>query len=148
MTTATDRTSHTYLVFNLGSEEYGLPILRVREIIGLLPTTPMPGSRRHLRGVVNLRGRVVPVLCMRSRFNLQPAEPHPHNVIIVVEGEDQLPIGLLVDRVKEVASVPSGDAEPPPSYGLTIDMRYIAAIAKGQGRLRILLDIDRVLAEE
>lgn len=151
MATTSETTStkpiSTYLIFSIGSEEYGVPIQRVREIVGTLPTTPMPGSQPHLRGVMNLRGRVIPVLCIRSRFHLQQIEPHPHNVIIVLESADHSPIGVAVDRVKEVAKVTEEDFETPPSYGMTIDTKYIAAISKSQGRLRILLDIDCILTE-
>ena len=134
----------TYLTFQVGDEEYGIEILKVREIIGMLPITPVPGSPSEMKGVVNLRGKVIPVIGMRSRFGMAQAEAHPHNVIIVVEGA-QSQIGLAVDRVKEVAVFDAKDTEPPPNYGLNIDTSFVSAIGKSNGRIRILLDIARVL---
>jgi purine-binding chemotaxis protein CheW len=134
----------TYLTFQVGNEEYGIEILKVREIIGMLPITPVPGSPSEMMGVVNLRGKVIPVIGMRSRFGMPLTEAHPHNVIIVVEGA-QSQIGLAVDRVKEVAVFDAKDTEPPPTYGLNIDTSFVSAIGKSNGRIRILLDIARVL---
>ncbi len=135
----------SYLTFVLGDEEYGVEITRVREIIGMQPITPVPASPGVMDGVINLRGKVIPVINMRRRFNLPTAEPHPHNVILVVEGGQDGVIGLAVDRVKEVASFAAADVEPPPSYGLSVDGNYVAALGKNQGRIRILLDIAKVL---
>ncbi len=137
--------SQTFLTFVVGDEEYGVEILMVREIVGMLPITPVPGSPPVLMGVANLRGKVVPVVSMRTRFALPPCEPHPHNVIIVVESGDCL-IGLAVDRVQEVCSFAAADMEPPPQYGLDLDVSYVKAIGKSQGRIRILLDIAKVLS--
>jgi purine-binding chemotaxis protein CheW len=143
---ATDKTvMGSFLTFQLGDEEYGVEILKVREIIGMLPITPVPGSPPQVQGVINLRGKVIPVLSMRSRFSMQSGQPHPHNVIIVVEGEAGAQIGLAVDRVREVVTFVAGDTEPPPSYGLNIDASLVSALAKNQGRIRILLDIAKVL---
>lgn len=139
--------SGKHLIFNLGDEEYGLHVLRVQEIIGLIPTTPLPGSQRHLKGMINLRGKVVPVICMRSRLGLPQVEAHQQNVYIVVEGSNGDPIGLAVDRVREVTQILPETTEAPPSYGMAIDSHYISAIAKVSSRLFILLDIDRILSE-
>lgn len=138
--------SGTYLTFQVAAEEYGIEILKVREIIGMLPITPVPGSPPVMQGVVNLRGKVIPVLSMRSRFGLPPGEPHPHNVVIVVDGGDGAQIGLAVDRVREVAKFSQADTEPPPGYGLDIDASMVAALGKSQNRIRILLDLGKVLA--
>lgn len=138
--------SGTYLTFQVAAEEYGIEILKVREIIGMLPITPVPGSPAVMQGVVNLRGKVIPVLSMRNRFSLPPGEPHPHNVVIVVDGGDSTQIGLAVDRVREVAKFTEADTEPPPSYGLNIDSGMVAALGKSQNRIRILLDLGKVLA--
>jgi len=138
--------SGTYLTFQVAAEEYGIEILKVREIIGMLPITPVPGSPPVMQGVVNLRGKVIPVLSMRNRFSLPPGEPHPHNVVIVVDGGDGTQIGLAVDRVREVAKFTEADTEPPPSYGLNIDAGVVAALGKSQNRIRILLDLGKVLA--
>lgn len=134
-----------FLTFQVGDEEYGIAIQAVREIIAALPITPVPGSPADMLGVINLRGKVIPVISMRARFGLPPGEPHPHNVIIVVDGQHG-PVGLFADRVREVATFQEGDTEPPPAYGLSIDTTLVAALGKSQGRIRILLDIQRVLA--
>ncbi|HAT09734.1 MAG TPA: chemotaxis protein CheW [Planctomycetes bacterium] len=144
--TATSGTvAGTYLTFQVANEEYGIEILKVREIIGMLPITPVPGSPAVMQGVVNLRGKVIPVLSMRNRFNLQPGEPHEHNVIIVVDAGDGGQIGLAVDRVREVANFTAADTEPPPTYGMSIDASMVAALGKSQNRIRILLDLAKVL---
>jgi purine-binding chemotaxis protein CheW len=135
----------TYLTFQVANEEYGIEILKVREIIGMLPITPVPGSPAVMQGVVNLRGKVIPVLSMRNRFNLQAGEPHEHNVIIVVDAGDGGQIGLAVDRVREVANFTAADTEPPPTYGMSIDASMVAALGKSQNRIRILLDLTKVL---
>jgi len=111
----------------------------------MLPITPVPGSPAVMQGVVNLRGKVIPVLSMRNRFNLQPGEPHEHNVIIVVDAGDGGQIGLAVDRVREVANFTAADTEPPPTYGMSIDASMVAALGKSQNRIRILLDLAKVL---
>ncbi len=136
--------SGKFLTFQVAEEEYGIEINAVREIIGTLPITPVPGSPGEMLGVVNLRGKVIPVVSMRVRFGMQPGEPHAENVILVVDGRSG-PIGLFADRVKEVANFTEADTEPPPSYGLSVDTTMVKAIGKSQGRIRILLDIQRVL---
>jgi len=144
--TTAGRVTGTYLTFQVGQEEYGIEIFKVREIIGMLPITPVPGSPPEMIGVINLRGKVIPVISIRTRFGMAPVEAHPHNVIIVVEnarGE----IGLAVDRVAEVARFTEAETEAPPAYGLAIDTTCVAAIGKSQGRIRILLDIARVLGD-
>ncbi len=135
----------TYLTFQVGNEEYGVEILSVREIIGMLPITPMPGSPGVMLGVINLRGKVISVISMRARFSMPATEAHPHNVILVVEGGPKGLIGLAVDRVKEVAAFSASDTEPPPSYGLNIDASMVQALGKNQGRIRILLNLPKVL---
>ena len=145
-TTAASGLGGTYLTFALGGEEYGIEILKVREIIGVLPITSVPGSPPTMIGVINLRGKVIPVISMRRRFAMAEAEAHPHNVIIVVEGGAQGLIGLAVDRVSEVASFSAADTEPPPAFGLDVDASFVAALGKSQGHIRILLDITKVLA--
>jgi purine-binding chemotaxis protein CheW len=135
----------TYLTFQVANEEYGIEILKVREIIGMLPITPVPGSPPVMQGVVNLRGKVIPVLSMRNRFSLPPGEPHEHNVIIVVDDGKGGQIGLAVDRVREVANFTAADTEPPPAYGMSIDASMVAALGKSQNRIRILLDLAKVL---
>jgi len=145
-TPVTDHVTGTYLTFQVGTEEYGIEIFKVREIIGMLPITPVPGSPPEMIGVINLRGKVIPVISIRTRFGMPLAEAHPHNVIIVVENR-QGEIGIAVDRVAEVARFTEAETEAPPSYGLAVDTTCVAAIGKSQGRIRILLDIARVLGD-
>jgi len=136
--------SGTFLTFQIANEEYGIAINAVREIIGTLPITPVPGSPPEMMGVVNLRGKVIPVVSIRARFGMAEGEPHAENVILVVDGRSG-PIGLFADRVREVAKFTPADTEPPPAYGLAVDTTMVAAIGKSQGKIRILLDIQRVL---
>jgi purine-binding chemotaxis protein CheW len=143
---STGRIAGTYLTFQVGAEEYGIEIFKVREIIGMLPITPVPGSPTEMIGVINLRGKVIPVISIRTRFGMQAAEAHPHNVIIVVENR-QGEIGIAVDRVSEVARFTDTETEAPPAYGLAVDTTCVSAIGKSQGRIRILLDIARVLGD-
>lgn len=143
-TPTTSGVAGKFLTFQVADEEYGIEINAVREIIGTLPITPVPGSPAEMMGVVNLRGKVIPVVSMRTRFGLPPGVPHPENVILVVDGRTG-PIGLFADRVREVANFAATDTEPPPSYGLSVDTTMVAAIGKSQGKIRILLDIQRVL---
>jgi purine-binding chemotaxis protein CheW len=143
---AMDDIAGTYLTFQIDAEEYGVEILRVREIIGQLPITQVPGSAGEMLGVINLRGKVIPVVSLRRRFRLAEAEAHPHNVIIVVEAGPQGVIGLAVDAVREVAVFSAADCAPPPEYGIQGDPGLIRGLGKNQSRIRILLDIDRVLA--
>jgi purine-binding chemotaxis protein CheW len=145
-TPTTGRVTGTYLTFQVGPEEYGIEIFKVREIIGMLPITPVPGSPAEMIGVINLRGKVIPVISIRTRFGMPAAEAHPHNVIIVVENR-QGEIGIAVDRVAEVARFTDAETEAPPAYGLAVDTTCVSAIGKSQGRIRILLDIARVLGD-
>jgi purine-binding chemotaxis protein CheW len=140
-TTQLSEVAGTYLTFQLAQEEYGVEILKVREIIGMLPITQVPGSPPSVLGVINLRGKVISVLSMRGRFGLPSAEPHPHNVIIVVEGAAKNVIGLAVDRVKEVAVFAAADCAPAPDYGLQANSEVVRGLGKGNGRVRILLDV-------
>lgn len=135
----------SYLTFHLGGEEYGVPITTVREIIGTLPVTPVPSSPPEMEGVINLRGRVIPVLSMRRRFGLPAVEADPHNVILVVEGGADGVVGLSVDRVDEVATFAAADVEPPPNHGGYGATSAVLAIGKSQGRIRILLDVIKVI---
>ncbi len=135
-----------YLTFLLGEEEYGIPITAVREIIGMLPITPVPSSPPDMDGVINLRGKVIPVMSARRRFGLPPTDPHPHNVILVVEGGPDGVLGLAVDQVKEVVAFGAADVEPPPASQQQTAGGVVLALGKSQGRIRILLDVGKLLA--
>ena len=138
-----------YLTFKLGGEEYGLEILRVTTIIGLLEITAVPDTPHYVRGVINLRGKVIPVVDMRAKFGLEPTEDTNETCIIVVdvqEGENAVQMGTLVDSVSEVLDIVGDDIEPPPAFGDGQDREDILGMAKVNDDVKILLDIDSVLA--
>ena len=142
------KTESKYLSFRLGNETYAIEILKVREIIGLLDITAVPKTANHIRGVVNLRGKIVPVLDMRAKFGLPAVEARRENCIITVMAEaaaGPLLVGILVDSVSEVMSVAGEDLEPVPALGHDMRLDFVLGLAKTQGKVSILLDIDRVI---
>ncbi len=140
-----------YLTFSLGSEEYGIGILKIKEIIGVMKITPVPQTPASVKGVINLRGKVIPVIDLRTRFGMDTAEYTERTCIIVVEIDVQgrhLQIGIVVDSVSEVTNFKGADIEDTPAFGTTIKTDYILGMAKSGGSVKILLDIDRVLSTE
>lgn len=140
----------TYLTFHLKDEEYGIAILDVKEIIGIMAFTPIPKTPDFVKGVINLRGKVIPVIDLRLKFGLEAAEYDQRTCIIVVEvpaAGGEIPLGLVVDTVNEVANVKEEDVEETPSFGIDLDTKYILGMAKSGGRVKILLDIAKVLGE-
>ncbi|HDN59835.1 MAG TPA: chemotaxis protein CheW [Candidatus Marinimicrobia bacterium] len=140
-----------YLTFKLGNEEYGIEILKVREIIGMMDITYVPRTPDFVKGVINLRGKVIPVIDLRKKFGLDEAEITDETCIIVVDvyRDDVLvQAGLLVDSVSEVLDVEDGDIEDAPSFGEEIDTSFILGMAKVKGGIKILLNIDKVLSTE
>jgi purine-binding chemotaxis protein CheW len=138
----------TQLSFKLMDETYAIEILKVREIIGLLEITAVPRTASHIRGVVNLRGKIVPVLDMRAKFGLPPAEARRENCIITVMaegGKGGLLVGILVDSVSEVLKISADELEPLPALGHDMDLDFVQGLAKTQGKVTILLDIDKVI---
>lgn len=138
-----------YLGFFLASEEYGIEILKVKEIIGWIPITPIPQTPEFLKGVINLRGRVIPVIDLRLRFGMDETEDTTRSCIIVVEvgtASGRLPAGIVVDSVSEVLHIKSSEIEEPPAFGMTANMDFILGMAKSAGGVKILLNIDRVLS--
>ncbi len=139
------RQAGKYLTFMLAGEQYGLEILKVREIIALTEITAVPRTPRFIRGVINLRGRVVPVMDLRRKFDLPLLAPGPLTCIIVVElgaGE----VGILVDRVCDVASIAADDVSEAPAFALADDAAFLLGIGKTAGRVTILLDIEKVFS--
>lgn len=137
------------LTFRLADEEYGVDILKVREILGMQAITPVPGTEASLRGVINLRGRIIPVMDLRRRFKLDEALTAQSCIITVAlqrEGSEAL-VGLLVDAVSEVAGVQEADIEALPSVGAGHGSEEVLGLLKAQGRVRILLDIDKVVGQ-
>jgi purine-binding chemotaxis protein CheW len=140
-----------YLTFSIAEEEYGIGILKVKEIIGIMPITTIPRMPAYLKGVINLRGKVIPVIDLRLKFEMEEAAYTERTCIIVVDiagGVGRLLIGIIVDSVSEVINVKASDIEDTPSFGAKLDTEYILGMAKTGGRVKILLDIDRVLSGE
>jgi purine-binding chemotaxis protein CheW len=135
------------VVFELGGELYGVEISRVHEIIRLQTVTRVPRAPAFVEGVINLRGKVIPVVDLRRRFGLESAEHTRASRIVVVEIGDQV-VGIIVDGVSEVLRISESTVEPPSPVVAGIDSEYIHGIAKLPERLVILLDLDRVLARE
>ena len=140
-----------YLTFSLDSEEYGIGILKVKEIIGIVPITPVPQTPDFVKGVINLRGKVIPIVDLRLRFGMHSLDYAERTCIIVVEihsESNMVLIGMVVDSVSEVLNVDGGDIEAAPAFGTKTDTGYILGMAKMQGGVKILLDIDRVLSAD
>jgi purine-binding chemotaxis protein CheW len=139
-----------FMTFKLAKEEYGLAILKVRELIGLMEITRVPGTQGFIRGVINLRGKVIPVVDLRQKFGMERTEPTDQTVIIVVQlntAKGDLTMGILVDEVLEVLDIEGKNIEPPPSFGAgTFDSEFILGVGKAERRVIFLLDIDRVLS--
>lgn len=138
------------LSFCLGNEEYGLDILAVREIIGLIDITPLPRTPTYVKGVINLRGKIIPVIELRTRFGLSTVEYTEKTCIIVVEvpadGEsDSRQMGIVVDSVREVLDIPTGAIEPPPAFGCRVPMDYLTGIGKVKDKVVVMLDASKVL---
>jgi purine-binding chemotaxis protein CheW len=140
-----------YLTFALGKEEYGLEILKVREIIGYMDITAVPKTPSYVRGVINLRGQVISVVDLRAKFGMEAAQRTDETCIIVVEiksGDRKLSTGIIVDRVSEVLNIPGENIEEPPTFGATVATDFILGMGKIAQAVKILLDIDRVLAKD
>ncbi len=137
-----------YLTFALGPEEYGLEILKVREIIGYMEITAVPQTPHEVKGVINLRGQVIPVIDLRAKFGMETAEITDESCIIVVEinqGNRSFSTGIVVDHVQEVLDIAGGDIEEAPQFGSTVDTDFILGMGKIGDSVKILLDIDKVL---
>lgn len=140
---AVEQQTRQLVVFTLGSDDYGVPIAMVQEIIRHTPPRPIPGSPMHVLGVINLRGRIIPVVDLRARFGVI-ADP-PADAKIVILEMNELTVGVVVDEVREVLTVASDRCEAPPEGAGQAD--YIDAVAKLEGRLLVILDMSRLLGE-
>ncbi len=138
-----DHLGGMYLTFLLGDEEYGLEILKVREIIGIMDITQVPQTPDFVQGVINLRGKVIPVVDLRTKFGLPRADYGEETCIIVMDVG--MLMGIVVDAVQEVHDIPSEAIEPSPSLGSTVDTSFILGMGKVKDEVKILLDIDKVL---
>ena len=150
-----------FLTFTLGDEEYGQEILRVREIIGMIDITPLPQTPEYVKGVINLRGKIIPVIELRVKFAMESIDYTEETCIIVVEVTDglnpdeQFHMGVIVDSVSEVLDIPRNQIEPAPQFGCTVNTEYIMGMGKVHGKGKgkgkdndkviILLDINKVM---
>jgi len=140
-----------YLTFELAQEEYGIDILKIKEIIGMMPITTVPHCPFYIKGIINLRGTIIPVTDLRLKFGLAAQDYTERTCIIVVEinsPSGAMIMGLVVDGVSEVSNIKGEDIENAPSFGARLQSDFIQGMAKVEGRVKILLDIDHVLTED
>jgi purine-binding chemotaxis protein CheW len=136
-----------YLTFTLHDEEYAIDILKVQEIKGMSKITPIPNSPSYVRGVMNLRGTVVPIMDLRARFSMPEVEATHFTVIIVVNVGNKV-VGLVVDTVSDVLNIASNDVEPTPELAGSLDTSFITGLAKSEQKLITLLNIDKLVSRE
>ena len=140
-----------YLTFSMAGEEYGIGILKIKEIIGMMSITTVPQTPEFIKGVINLRGKVIPVIDLRLRFGMNANDYTERTCIIVVEipgPTGTVMIGIVVDSVSEVLSIKGDEIEETPTFGTKLNTDYILGMAKMDGGVKILLDIDRVLSRD
>ena len=143
-----DERAGKYLVFHLGREEFGIRVLKVREIMGIQDITAVPQTPAHVKGVINLRGKVIPVVDLRLKFGLPGQEYTQRTCIIVVQvrgDANSMPMGIVVDGVAEVLNLAAADIEDTPDFGNGAATPYLLGMAKVKGKVKILLEIDQVL---
>jgi purine-binding chemotaxis protein CheW len=144
---ATSALAGKYLTFALATEEYGLAVLRVREIIKILDITAVPQAPPHVKGVINLRGKVITVADLRLRFGFPPKDYDERTCIIVVEvalESSKMLMGVIVDAVSEVLTIAAEEIEATPEFGDHVDMEFMSGVAKIKGKVKFLLDLDRI----
>lgn len=145
---AMDARAGKYLIFQLRDEEFGTSVLKVREIMKLQEITPVPQTPGYMRGVINVRGQVIPVIDLRTKFDLPAQEDTERTCIVVVRAstrDGEMPMGVIVDSVLEVLNLSAADVEDPPEYGDGAVPAMLLGMAKVKGKVKILLDMDRVL---
>jgi purine-binding chemotaxis protein CheW len=137
-----------YLVFHLGEEEFGIQVQKVREIMGVQQITQVPQTPPEVKGVINLRGKVIPVVDLRLKFTM-PAKEYTHRTCIIVVQvagtRGAMLMGIVVDEVEEVLQIAGADVEDTPSFGKEVEVSYVLGLAKIKGKVKILLDIDQVM---
>ena len=147
MAVETETEVRQYLTFTLDGEQYAADVSRVREVLELLPLTKLPRMPEYMKGVINIRGSVVPVVDLRQKFGMADVEDTVDTSIIVMDvgdGEKRMTVGCLADSVEEVVDIPPDSVEPPPSFGTKVDTEFIDGIAKRDEQFIIVLDINRV----
>jgi purine-binding chemotaxis protein CheW len=140
-----------YLTFKLGAEEYGIEILKVQEIIKMMDITRVPRTPQFVRGVINLRGKVIPVIELRLKFEMEMVENTDKTCIIVVQvrsGDSNVTMGIVVDEVSEVLDIAGEQIEPAPELGSAVTADFILGMGKIGGKVVTLLDVDKVLAKK
>ena len=135
------------VTFTIAQEEFGVEILKVQEIIRTLEITRVPRAPAFVEGVINLRGKVIPIIDLRRRFGIE-SKPHDKDTRIIVIEINQMIVGFVVDAVSEVLRIPANTVEPPPSIVSGIDSEYISGVGKLDNRLLIMIDLDKLLSEE
>ncbi|MBD3168442.1 MAG: chemotaxis protein CheW [candidate division Zixibacteria bacterium] len=146
--TALENLAGKYLTFRLSQEEYGIQILKVHQIIGVCEITAVPNTPHYVRGIINLRGSIIPVIDLRLKFSMEPKENTDETCIIVVDAGAQggsISMGVLVDAVSEVLEIVRSEIEETPNFGSAVNAEYILGIGKVKDTVKILLDIDKVL---
>ncbi len=136
-----------FLTFNLGEELYGVDILRVQEIKGYTTVTKIPNTPPHIKGVLNLRGTIVPIVELRTKFGMPTIDYTAFTVIIVVVVRDKV-MGLVVDSVSDVLNIDKKDIQPAPQFGAKVDVSFLDGVGKSGDKLVAILDMDRLLSEE
>lgn len=134
------------VTFTIGEEEFGVDILRVQEIIRMVPVAKMPGAPKFVEGVINLRGRIIPIIDLRRRFGMAAVTPTAHTRITVMDVRGQV-VGFIVDTVREVLRVPGSAVEAPPAVVSDIESDFLRGVGKLDDRLLLLLDVDKLLSE-
>lgn len=140
-----------YLTFTLDNEEYGIALLKVKDIIGMMPITAVPQMPKYVKGVINLRDKIIPVTDLRLRFAMAQSDYSDRTCIIVVEivgADSTIQVGIVVDAVSKVMNIKPEEVEASPSFGTKVATDYILGMSNMEGGVKILLDIDRVLATE
>jgi purine-binding chemotaxis protein CheW len=150
-TSAVSHLEGKYLTFSLSTENYGVNILKVQEIIGVMHITKVPGSPEYLKGVINLRGKIIPVVDLRLKFNLEPVPYDEKTCIIVVDvtmSNRKVSVGVVVDTVVEVVHLNESQLEPAPEYGVNLSTNFIEGIGRAHGEdVVILVDVEKILAD-
>lgn len=152
LTAKSDNRTGKYLAFHLGREEFAIQVLKVREIMGIQDITAVPQTPVYVKGVINLRGKVIPVVDLRLKFGLPEVEYTQRTCIIVVQIQGQggsvSLTGIVVDEVSEAVNIAASEIEDTPDFGDGVATPYILGMAKSKGKVKILLDIDRVLSTQ
>jgi len=136
-----------YLTFALGKEDYGLEILKVREIIGMMEVTAVPQVPEYVKGVINLRGKVIPVISLRRKFGMEEVKDTEATCIVVVNLDDIL-IGVIIDQVREVLDIHQANIEPAPNFGASVSTEFILGMGKIGEEVKILLNIEKILSDD